>query len=81
MRGFTKRADGGEVDWKRSPGYRDVVEDALFDGSGTAALLKKIKGRWTRAVYVVGPTDVPWVGWWKEYKAPRAIFDLAEDCQ
>jgi hypothetical protein len=81
MRGVTKTASGGEVTWSRSPGYALLVKDGLFDGDGTAALLKKVRGKWTRVAHVIGPTDVAWACWWKEYGAPRAIFDAAEDCR
>jgi len=81
MRGTTRAADGGEVPWARSPGYAELVKDGMFDGGGTAALLKKVGGRWTYVAHVIGPTDVAWACWWKEFGAPRAIFDLAEDCR
>lgn len=81
MRGVTKRADGGEVAWGRSPGYAELTKEGMFDGPGTAALLKKTGGRWKVVTHVIGPTDVAWACWWKEYGAPRAIFDLAEDCR
>ena len=80
MRGITKAASGGDVRWVRSPAYAELVKDGLFDGGNTAALLRKVKGRWTRVVHIIGPTDVAWTCWWKEYGAPRAVFDLAEDC-
>ncbi len=80
FRGSTVKADGSEVAWERSA-YADMVKEGMFDGSGTAALLQKIGGRWKVVTYALGPTDVAWACWWKEHKAPRGIFDLAEDCQ
>ena len=81
LRGVTKTATGGDVRWDRSPECAEVVKNGLFDGGATAALLKRVRGRWTSVVHIVGPTDVSWACWWKEYRAPRAIFDLAEDCR
>ena len=81
FRGNTRSATGGQLPWERIPAYRDMVADGLFDGDGTSALLKLTGGKWMLVTYVIGPTDVAWACWWKEYRAPRAIFDLAEDCQ
>ncbi len=78
MRGKTVAANGGEIDFGRVPAYAQLVRDGLFDGGGTAALLRRQGNTWRYATHVIGPTDVAWACWWKEYKAPRAIFDLAE---
>ncbi len=78
--GATKRADGGDVAWGRSFAYADMVKQGMFDGDGTSALFKKVSGHWKYVTHLIGPTDVGWSCWWKEYGAPRAIFDIAEDC-
>jgi hypothetical protein len=81
FRGITRAEAGGEVRWERSPAYKDLVKEGVFDGARTYALLKRVGGRWKRVVHVIGPTDVAWACWWKRYGAPRSIFDLAEDCR
>jgi hypothetical protein len=50
----------------------------MFDGDATAALLKKRDGKWKVLQFTIGPTDVPWGCWWKEFKAPKEIFSYVE---
>ncbi|HUC82389.1 MAG TPA: hypothetical protein VMR70_15900 [Flavisolibacter sp.] len=78
--GQVKNGEGKSIDFTKTA-YKDEVEAGLFDGDNTNALLKKVAGRWKLLVFTIGPTDVPWGCWWKEYKAPKEIFDYAEkDC-
>lgn len=75
--GRAKAADGKDIDFRKTA-YKEDVEQGVFDGDGTNALLKKTGGKWKVLAYTIGPTDVPWGCWWKEYKAPKEIFDYAE---
>ena len=78
--GQAKAENGKAIDFTKTV-YREQVEAGIFDGDGTNALLKKTGNKWKVLTYVIGPSDVPWGCWWKEYKAPKEIFDYAEkDC-
>lgn len=41
------------------------------------ALLKKSDGKWNVVKYLVGSNDSSFVGWDKEFKAPKGIFPKA----
>ena len=76
--GQVKAANGKEINFRKTV-YKDQVEAGIFDGDGTNALLKKTGAKWKVLAFVIGPTDVPWGCWWKEFKAPKDIFDYAEE--
>lgn len=78
--GRVRNAAGGNIDFRKTV-YREALAEGLFDGDDTHALLKKTGGNWKVLAYAIGPTDVPWGCWWKEFKAPRVIFDYTEDCE
>lgn len=80
FRGRAKDSTGKDIDFTKTV-YKGAVKDGVFEGDGTAALLQKTGGQWKLLTYVIGPTDVAWVCWWKEYKAPKEIFDYAETCE
>jgi hypothetical protein len=73
LRGVPQKPDGGEVDYDSTP-YGQRVKDGVFD-DGIVALLRKRAGKWQVVKYVIGATDVPYVTWDKDYKAPSAIFN------
>ena len=73
LRGVPQRPDGGEVNYDSTP-YKQRIEDGVFD-DGVVALLRKRAGKWQVVKYVIGATDVPYVTWDKDYKAPSAIFN------
>jgi hypothetical protein len=73
LRGVPQRPDGTALDYRGTP-YQDAIDAGAFD-DGVAALLRKRKGRWQVVQFVVGATDVPYVGWDKKYRAPSAIFE------
>ena len=75
--GQVKNESGKNIDFKKTV-YKDEVEAGVFDGDGTNALLKKTGSKWKVLAVVIGPSDVPWGCWWKEFKAPKDIFDYAE---
>ena len=55
--------------------YKKAMEEGMFDGATTHALLHKKKDQWTVITFRVGPTDVCWVGWDKPpYGAPRNVL-------
>lgn len=75
--GNVKNSTGGTIDFTKTA-YRDAVREGAFDGDATTALLKKRGGTWRVLAYAVGATDVPFGCWWKEFNAPKDIFDYAE---
>ena len=75
--GHVKDGNGKDIDFRKTV-YKDEVEAGVFDGDNTNALLKKTGGKWKVLAFVIGPSDVPWGCWWKDYNAPKEIFDYAE---
>jgi hypothetical protein len=73
LRGVPQRPAGGALDYKGTP-YQTAVDAGAFD-DGVVALLRRRKGRWQVVQYVIGATDVPYIGWDKKYRAPSAIFE------
>lgn len=72
LRGQPQRADGKAINYKITA-YKENIEAGVFD-DGISALLHKEGKEWKVITYVIGATDVPWVEWDKEYKAPSGIF-------
>ena len=72
LRGVPQRPGGRAVDYKGTV-YAQAREDGVFD-DWVCALLRKRGGKWQVVKYVIGATDVPYVGWDEEFGAPAAIF-------
>ena len=73
----TPRNSGGEdPDYARTK-YADQVDSGAFDNN-FFALLKKTGGKWRVAAYAIGCTDVCYAYWWREHRAPKAIFPYTE---
>ena len=72
MKGAPQQPGGGAMDY-RGTVYQKAIDDGMFD-DGIVALLRKRGGKWQVVKYVIGATDVPYVEWDKEYRAPAAIF-------
>jgi hypothetical protein len=70
--GQPQKSDGSAVDYKDTE-FQEALDSGAFD-DGIVALLRKGKGKWAVVQYVIGATDVPYVEWDKEYRAPKAIF-------
>lgn len=64
--------NGKELSYKGTK-FEEAVKEGFYDNN-ISALLRKEKGKWKVKVYVVGATDVPWVEWPEQYKAPKSIF-------
>jgi hypothetical protein len=61
----------------KSTKYKDAVDAGMFDNN-FFALLKKTGGKWKVITHAIGCTDVCYLDWWKDYKAPKAIFGITE---
>ncbi|HEU4389117.1 MAG TPA: hypothetical protein VFV34_15050 [Blastocatellia bacterium] len=73
--GQPQQPDGKRMDYRGTP-YQEAKKAGAFD-DGICALLNKKGDAWRVVVYVIGATDVPYVEWDKEYKAPPEIFKQA----
>ena len=55
--------------------YREDLEQGMFDGDNTFALLKQVNGKWVTKAFVIGPTDVAWISWMETpFFAPKTLF-------
>ena len=72
--GKVQRPDGRAIDFARA-GFAEQIAEGMFDGPATYGLMRRIGGRWTVTVYVIGPTDVAYIGWPDEYGAPETLFE------
>ena len=70
--GAPRRPDGGQIDYRDTP-YADAYNAGAFDNS-VVALLHKVGGQWRVVQYVIGATDVAYLGWDRRFHAPAAIF-------
>ena len=57
--------------------YREQVEADMFDNN-FFALLRKTGGKWRVVTHAIGCTDVCYATWWKDHKAPKAVFPYTE---
>lgn len=76
VNGEPQNAAGGQPNYKNTA-YQDAIENGAFDNN-FQALLKKSGGKWKVVTYAIGCTDVCWLGWDEQFKAPKAIFPNAE---
>ena len=76
LNGNPQKMDGEQPDYSNT-GYQEAIDADMFDNN-FQALLKKTGGKWKVVTYLIGCTDVCWLGWDKQYKAPKAIFPNAE---
>lgn len=67
-----RKPDGSPFDYRGTP-YQQAIDEGMFD-DGAFALLRREGGRWRVLRYVIGPTDVAWIPWEEELRAPRAVF-------
>ncbi|HQU86568.1 MAG TPA: hypothetical protein PKY59_25780 [Pyrinomonadaceae bacterium] len=74
--GNPQDSGGNQPNYKKTP-YQEAIEAGMFDNN-FFALLKKTGGKWKVVTHAIGCTDVCYVTWWKDYKAPKAIFPYTE---
>jgi hypothetical protein len=74
--GEPQNMSGGSPNYRNTPYWNAVRSDA-FDNN-FFALLRKTAGKWRVVTYAIGCTDVCYLNWWKQYKAPKAIFPYTE---
>jgi hypothetical protein len=71
--GAPLKPSGAEINY-RGTIHEEAIREGAFDG-GIFALLRKTNGQWTTVRYIIGATDVPYVDWPSEFKAPAKIFE------
>lgn len=76
LSGTPQNASGDKPNYKGTP-YQSAVENGVF-GNNFFGLLRKTGGRWRVVRYQIGCTDVCYLGWDNQYKAPKAIFPNGE---
>ena len=69
-----KHKNGKAMDFKGTPYEKQYalggsISDNVF------GLLKFENGAWKILTYSLDPTDVPYINWQKNYKAPKELFD------
>ena len=74
--GKPQQADGSKMDY-RGTQYQEAINAGMFDDN-IFALLKKTGGKWKVVIFMIGCTDVCYLPWSKDYKAPKAIFPSIE---
>jgi len=72
--GSIQQPNGRPIDFGKTR-YASALENGVFDGPGTYALLRRNGGRWRVVTFVIGPTDVAYLAWPDEYRAPAALFE------
>lgn len=72
--GAVRRPDGRPIDFARTS-FAEAIAEGVFDGPTTYGLMHRVGGRWTVTVFVIGPTDVAYLGWPDEYGAPASLFE------
>jgi hypothetical protein len=72
LSGEPQNMSGGRPNYKGTE-YQSAIDSDAFDNN-FFALLKKTAGKWKVVTYAIGCTDVCYATWWKDHKAPKAIF-------
>lgn len=74
--GTMQTPEGGQPDFSRTR-YAEAQREGFFDNN-FQALMKKTAGKWTVVKFQIGCTDVCYTEWWRQYRAPKAIFPYTE---
>jgi hypothetical protein len=64
--------DGKPIDFSKTPFAKEAKAGSFSEDY--FGLLKFDKGTWKVLDKAVGPTDIPFMCWWKEHKAPKELF-------
>lgn len=76
LSGDPQNSKGGRPNY-RNTAYQEAIDAGMFDNN-FFALLRKKGGKWRVVTYAIGCTDVCYATWWRDYKAPKAIFPYTE---
>ena len=75
--GAPQNASGGRPNYKNTESH-SAIDAQMFDNN-FFALLKKTGGKWRVVKYQIGCTDVCYLEWRAQYKAPKAIFPFVPE--
>lgn len=64
--------DGSPIDWSRTHLAQDMANGWISDIA--MVLLRNDGGGWRVEAWVMGPTDVHWLGWVEDYGFPERFF-------
>jgi hypothetical protein len=76
VNGSLQNEKGGKLNYSKTE-YAEAQKEGMFDDN-FQALLKKTAGKWKVVTYAIGCTDVCYASWWKDYRAPKAVFPYSE---
>lgn len=76
LSGDPQSLSGGRPNYQGTE-YQEAIDADMFDNN-FFALLKKTGGKWKVVTHAIGCTDVCYATWWKDHKAPKAIFPYTE---
>ena len=76
LSGAPQNSYGERPDYAGTP-YQEALDADMFDNN-FFALLRKTGGKWKVVTYAIGCTDVCYLPWQTDYRAPKAIFPYAE---
>jgi hypothetical protein len=71
--GKARDAKGGDPNWKLTK-QQALIDSGDFEDN-LFGLLKKTNGKWRVVTYMISCQDVCYLGWDKQYKAPKAIIE------
>jgi hypothetical protein len=74
--GTPQSPDGGMPNYNGTK-YAAAQKDGFFE-KNFFAILKNTAGKWKVSAYAIGCTDVCYTEWWRQYRAPKAIFPYTE---
>lgn len=72
--GSIQKPNGRPIDFSRTS-YAEALREGMFDGPTTYALLQRRGSNWRLVEFIVGPTDVAYLGWAGEFGAPDRLFE------
>ncbi len=71
--------DSKPIDFRKTK-YKEQMDEGMFDGASTWALLRKKDNQWVVLTFQIGPTDVCWAEWDKApYNCPRKILPYGDN--
>jgi hypothetical protein len=74
--GKPQNTSGGKPNYKNTK-YQEAIDVDMFDNN-FFALLRKTGGKWKVVKYQIGCTDVCYLSWLEDYKAPKTIFPVPQ---
>jgi hypothetical protein len=75
--GEPQNASGSKPKYENTA-YGEAIEAGMFDNN-FFALLRKSGGKWRVVKYQIGCTDVCYLEWREQYRAPKAIFPFVPE--